>query len=45
MAKKSNVKLKLPADFLGNVQAFLNAPPPKKKAKRKAPKVQPKVTK
>ena len=27
--------LKLPPDFLGNVQKFLQTPPPPKKAKRK----------
>lgn len=47
MAKKSSVKLKLPGDFLGTVQASLNtAPPPKKKAaKRKVTRGQPKVAK
>ena len=49
MAKKPHPKLKLPDDFLGTVQAFLNTPPPpKKKGKRKgkkAPNVRPKVTK
>jgi hypothetical protein len=39
--------LKLPADFLGTVQAFLNTPPPPKgKRKPKAGKAKgPKVTK
>lgn len=50
MAKKPSSKLKLPDDFLGTVQAFLNTPPPprKKAGKRKsqkAPTVRPKVTK
>ncbi|HXT69832.1 MAG TPA: hypothetical protein VN700_08750 [Vicinamibacterales bacterium] len=36
MGEKS---LTLPDDFLGNVQKFLNTPPPQKKAKRKAKKV------
>lgn len=30
MAKRTTAKLKLPADFLGTVQAFLNTPPPAK---------------
>jgi hypothetical protein len=30
MTKKHNTKLKLPDDFLGTVQAFLNTPPPPK---------------
>ena len=42
MAKKKDSRLKLPDDFLGTVTAFLNTPPPKKKAnkpaKRKAAK-------
>jgi hypothetical protein len=39
MAKRTNPRLKLPDDFLGTVQAFLNtAPPPKKKAVKKVRK-------
>jgi hypothetical protein len=29
--------LKLPDDFLGTVQAFLNTPPPPKKTKKRKP--------
>ena len=35
---KRRTTLKLPDDFLGNVQKFLNTPPPPKNAKRKAKK-------
>jgi hypothetical protein len=49
MVQKPSTKLKLPDDFLGTVQAFLNTPPsPRKKGKRKtkkAPTVRPKVAK
>jgi hypothetical protein len=50
MTKHRASKLKLPPDFLGTVQAFLNTPPPPKKAKRKEKPtrnraVKPKVTK
>jgi hypothetical protein len=34
MTKQRASKLKLPSDFLGTVQAFLNTPPPRK-SKRK----------
>lgn len=49
--KRRTPKLKLPDDFLGTVQAFLNTPPPPKARKgrkreaQKAPKVRSKVTK
>ena len=34
----TNKRLKLPDDFLGNVQKFLNTPPPPKKGTRAKPK-------
>ena len=49
MTKRTSTKLKLPDDFLGTVQAFLNTPPPpkakRKRKDKKAPTVRPKVTK
>lgn len=43
MPKKSSQKLKLPDDFLGTVQAFLNTPPPPKEKPK--PKARPKGAK
>lgn len=34
MARRKTSPLKLPDDFLGTVQAFLNTPPPPKKGKK-----------
>jgi len=34
--KSKSSRLKLPDDFLGNVEKFLNTPPPPKKLKREA---------
>lgn len=44
MTKKPTLRLKLPNNFLGTVQAFLNTPPPPKK-KTPKPKARPKGAK